>query len=114
MDYNGARGNLSEKTGRGIKLMPEARARRLLRALFLLAAVCFAAAPARAQTPDTQPAGREPSKPFVAANWPNFFDARQGQQTTTPQQQPQQQQGQSKHDQRRAELETPLTPGQKM
>jgi len=93
--------------------MPEARARRLLRALLLLAAVSSAAAAARAQTAETLPAKSEPSKPFVAANWPNFFDDRQGQ-TTTTQPQPQQQQGQSKHDKRRAELETPLTPGQKM
>jgi len=89
--------------------MPEARARLLLRALFLLAAVSFTAAAARAQTAATLPVDREPSKPFVAANWPNFFDERQSQ--TTTQQPPQ---GQSKHDQRRAELETPLTPGQKM
>lgn len=94
--------------------MPEARARRLLRALFLLAAVCSAAGPARAQTAETQTAGREPSAAFVAADRPDFFDERPGRQTTTTA--PQQQQGQttSKHDQRRAELETPLTPGQKM
>ena len=88
--------------------MPEARARRLLRALLLLAAVSFTAAAARAQTAEPRSAKGEPSKPFVAANWPNFFDGRQGQQPTP------QRQGRSKHDERRAELETPLTPGQKM
>ncbi len=89
--------------------MPEARARRLLRALFLLAAVSCTAATARAQTPETPSAGGETPKPFVAANRPNFFDERQQDRTTTTQQQ-----GQSKHDQRREELKTPLTPGQKM
>ncbi len=91
--------------------MPEARARRLLRALFMLAAVSFGAAAARAQTAETRPAGGSPPQPFAAANRPSFFDDRQGQQTTTSQQQGQ---TTSKHDQRRAELETPLTSGQKM